>query len=159
MGKVTSYINSAHAVPITRWYEKAPVRTSSETKFGSGTVSKLYHYPKFAVPTLALPTNVAFSSTISRGASMSPRSAHPAWSSQRSDTKTFPSTVPCTFTDFVLISPRINACSPSVSVPVDWIVPSTSPSMRSSFRNWTEPLIETPREKIARRRWHEGAVG
>jgi hypothetical protein len=35
---------------------------------------------KFAVPTFALPTNVAFSSTISRGASISPRSVHPAWS-------------------------------------------------------------------------------
>jgi hypothetical protein len=104
---------------------------------------------KFAVPTFALPTNVAFSSTISRGASMSPRSVQPAWSSQRSVTKTLPSTVPRTFTDFVLISPRMSACSPSVSIPVESIVPSTSPSMRSSFRNLTKPLIETPWERRA----------
>src|ERR687891_2669061 len=56
---------------------------------------------------------------------------------------------PRTFTDFVLISPRMRACSPSVSVPVESIVPSTSPSMRSSFRNLTKPLIETPRERRA----------
>jgi hypothetical protein len=36
-----------------------------------------------------------------------------------------------------------------VSVPVESIVPSTSPSMSSSFRNLTEPLIETPRERRA----------
>jgi hypothetical protein len=36
-----------------------------------------------------------------------------------------------------------------VSVPVESIVPSTSPSMNSSFRNLTDPLIETPRERRA----------
>jgi hypothetical protein len=101
------------------------------------------------VPTLALPTNVAFSSTISRGASMSPCNVQSAWSSQRSVTKILPSTVPRTFTDFVLISPRMRACSPIVSVPVESIVPSTSPSMSSEFTNLTEPLIETPRERRA----------
>ena len=103
----------------------------------------------FPVPTFALPRNVAFSLTTSRGASMSPRSVQLAWSSQRSVTKILPSTVPRTFTDFVLISPRMRACSPIVSVPVESIVPSTSPSMSSSFRNLTEPLIETPRERRA----------
>ena len=103
----------------------------------------------FPVPTFALPRNVAFSLTTSRGASMSPRSVQPAWSSQRSVTKILPFTVPCTFTDFVLISARMRACSPIVSVPVESIVPSTSPSMSSSFRNLTEPLIETPRERRA----------
>jgi hypothetical protein len=80
---------------------------------------------------------------------MSPCSVQPAWSSQRSVTKILPSTVPRTFTDFVLISPRMRACSPIVSVPVESIVPSTSPSMTNSFRNLTEPLIETPRERRA----------
>ena len=75
---------------------------------------------------------------------MSPRSVQPAWSSQRSVTKILPSTIPRTFTDFVLISPHMRACSPIVSVPVELIVPSTSPSMSSSFRNLTKPLIETP---------------
>src|SRR5437763_5870422 len=60
-----------------------------------------------------------------------------------------PSTVPRTFTDLVLISPRKRACSPIVSVPVEKIVPSTSPSRSSSLRNLTEPLIETPRERRA----------
>jgi hypothetical protein len=60
-----------------------------------------------------------------------------------------PPTVPRIFTDFVLISPHMRACSPIVSVPVESIVPSTSPSMSSSFRNLTEPLIETPRERRA----------
>jgi len=36
-----------------------------------------------------------------------------------------------------------------VSVPVESIVPSTSPSMISEFTNLTEPLIETPRERRA----------
>jgi hypothetical protein len=103
----------------------------------------------FPVPTFALPRNVAFSLTTSRGASMSPRSVQLAWSSQRSVTRILPSTVPRTFTDFVLISPHMRACSPIVSVPVESIVPSTSPSMSSSFRNLTEPLIETPRERRA----------
>jgi hypothetical protein len=103
----------------------------------------------FPVPTFALPRNVAFSLTTSRGASMSPRTVQFAWSSQRSVTKIFPSTVPRTFTDFVLISPRTRACSPIVSVPVETIVPSTSPSRSSSLRNLTEPLIETPRERRA----------
>jgi hypothetical protein len=76
----------------------------------------------FRVPTFALPRKVAFSLTTSRGASMSPRSVQLAWSSQRSVTKILPSTVPPTFTDFVLISPRIRACSPIVSVPVESIV-------------------------------------
>jgi hypothetical protein len=80
---------------------------------------------------------------------MSPRSVQPAWSSQRSVTKILPSTVPRTFTDFVLISPHMRACSPIVSVPVESIVPSTSPSMSSEFTNLTEPLIETPRERRA----------
>jgi hypothetical protein len=56
-------------------------------------------------------------------------------------TKILPSTVPRTFTDFVLISPRMCACSPMVSVPVESMVPSTSPSMISSFRNLTAPLM------------------
>jgi hypothetical protein len=103
----------------------------------------------FPVPTFALPRNVAFSLTTSRGASMSPRTVQFAWSSQRSVTKILPSTVPRTFTDFVLISPRTRACSPIVSVPLETIVPSTSPSRSSSFRNLTEPLIETPRERRA----------
>jgi hypothetical protein len=80
---------------------------------------------------------------------MSPRSVQFAWSSQRSVTKILPSTVPRTFTDFVLISPHMRACSPIVSVPVESIVPSTSPSMRSSFKNLTKPLIETPWERRA----------
>jgi hypothetical protein len=80
---------------------------------------------------------------------MSASSVQPAWSSQRSVTKILPSTVPRTFTDFALISPRMRACSPSVSVPVESIVPSTSPSMSSEFANLTEPLIETPRERRA----------
>jgi hypothetical protein len=103
----------------------------------------------FPVPTFALPRNVAFSLTTSRGASMSPCTVQFAWSSQRSVTKILPSTVPRTFTDFVLISPRTRACSPIVSVPVETIVPSISPSRSSSFRNLTEPLIETPRERRA----------
>jgi hypothetical protein len=41
----------------------------------------------------------------------------------------------------------MRACSPIVSVPVESIVPSTSPSMISEFTNLTEPLIETPRER------------
>jgi hypothetical protein len=101
------------------------------------------------VPTFALPRNVAFSLTTSRGASMSPRSVQPAWSSQHSVTKISPSAVPRTFTDFALISPRMRACSPIVSVPMESIVPSSSPSMNSSFRNLTDPLIETPRERRA----------
>jgi hypothetical protein len=80
---------------------------------------------------------------------MSPRSVQPAWSSQRSVTNILPSTVPRTFTDLALISPRMRACSPIVSVPVESIVPSTSPSMSSEFTNLTEPLIETPRERRA----------
>jgi hypothetical protein len=60
----------------------------------------------FPVPTFALPRNIAFSLTTSRGASMSPCSVQLAWSSQRSVTKILPSTVPPIFTDFVLISPR-----------------------------------------------------
>jgi hypothetical protein len=43
----------------------------------------------------------------------------------------------------------MRACSPIVSVPVESIVPSTSPSMSSEFTNLTEPLIETPRERRA----------
>jgi len=80
---------------------------------------------------------------------MSPRSVQPAWSSQRSVTNILPSTVPRTFTDLALISPRMRACSPIVSVPVESIVPSTSPSMSSEFTNLIEPLIETPRERRA----------
>jgi hypothetical protein len=115
----------------------------------SGSAGERQAGRNFPVPTFALPQNVAFSSTISRGASISPRSVQPAWSSQRSVTKILPSTVPRTFTDFVLTSPRMHACSPSVSVPVESILPSTSPSMSSEFTNLIEPLIETPRERIA----------
>src|SRR5205807_10601024 len=104
---------------------------------------------KPAVPILALPTSVAFSSKIGRGALIPPRSVQPACSTQRSVTKILPSTVPRTFTAFVLISPRTSACSPSVSVPAESIVPSISPSMRSSFRNLTKPLLETPWERRA----------
>src|SRR5215813_8380739 len=43
----------------------------------------------------------------------------------------------------------MHACSPIMSVPVDSIVPSTLPSTSSLFRNLTEPLIETPRERRA----------
>src|SRR6266511_2908340 len=114
---------------------------------GTSHLPSLVYGSDFPVPTFALPRNVAFSLTTSRGASMSPRSVQPAWSSQRSVTKILPSTVPRTFTDFVLMSPRMRACSPIVSVPVESIVPFTSPSMSSSFRNLTEPLIETPRER------------
>ena len=103
----------------------------------------------FPVPTFALPRNVALSLTTSRGASMSPRRVQPAWSSQHSVTKILPSTVPRTFNDFVLMSPRMRACSPILSVPVESIVPSTSPSMTSSAKNLIEPLIETPRERKA----------
>jgi hypothetical protein len=101
----------------------------------------------FPVPTFALPRNVAFSLTTSGGASMSPRSVQPAWSSQHSVTKILPSAIPHSFTDFVLISARMRACSPIMSVPVESIVPSNSPSMYSSFRNLTEPLIKTPWER------------
>jgi hypothetical protein len=80
---------------------------------------------------------------------MLPRSVQPAWSSQSSVTKILPSTVPRTLTDLVLISPRMSACSPSVSVPLESIVPSTSPSMSSGFTNLTDPLIETPWERRA----------
>jgi hypothetical protein len=80
---------------------------------------------------------------------MSPCNVQPASSSQRSVTKILPSTVPRTLIDFVLISPHMRACSPIVSVPVESSVPSSSPSMSSSFRNLTEPLIETPRERRA----------
>ena len=56
-----------------------------------------FHVTDFPLPTFALPRNVTFSSTISRGASMSPCSVQPVWSSQRSVTKILPSTVPRTF--------------------------------------------------------------
>src|SRR5437016_9068832 len=42
----------------------------------------------------------------------------------------------------------MDACSPIVSVPVELISPFTSPSIRSSSRNLTEPTIETPRDRI-----------
>src|SRR5438046_9282760 len=58
-----------------------------------------------------------------------------------------PSTVPRTFTDFARTSPRILACSPTVNSPVELIVPSTSPSIRSELRNLTVPLIDTPPER------------
>jgi hypothetical protein len=57
-----------------------------------------------------------------------------------------PLTVPRTLTDFDLISPLIDACSPIVRAPVESIAPSTSPSISSSLANLTVPLIETPRE-------------
>src|SRR5947207_10896889 len=79
---------------------------------------------------------------------MSPRKVQPARSSQRSVAKIFPSTVPCTVTVFDLTSPLMDACSPIVSVPVDLISPFTSPSIRSWSWNLTEPVIETPRDRI-----------
>src|SRR4029077_4904986 len=57
-----------------------------------------------------------------------------------------PSTVPRTFTDFALMSPRMDACSSMVSVPLELIGPLTSQSITSSLRKLTEPLIETPLE-------------
>src|SRR5205823_293255 len=101
----------------------------------------------FGIATLALPTNAAFSSTTSRGASISPRRVQPAASSQRSVAKILPSMVPRTVTDFALISPLTCACSPIESFPGESIVPSTSPSTTNSLRNLTEPLIETPLER------------
>src|SRR5262249_3191370 len=91
--------------------------------------------------------NAAFSSTTSRGASMSPCKVQPALSSQRSVAKMSPSTLPRTLTDFALISPLICACSPIESFPGESIVPSTSPSIRHSLRNLTDPLVETPRQR------------
>jgi hypothetical protein len=108
---------------------------------------KLIRIGYFAAVTFALPRNVAFSSTTSRGASMSPRNVQPDCSSQRSVTKILPSTVPRTLTDFALISPLICACSPMESFPGESIVPSTSPSISNSLRNLTDPLIETPLER------------
>src|SRR5256885_12118578 len=61
-----------------------------------------------------------------------------------------PSTVPRTLIDFERMSPTIVACSPIVSIPLDSIVPSTSPSITSSSLNFTVPLIETPRESSPR---------
>src|SRR5947207_13511932 len=58
-----------------------------------------------------------------------------------------PSTVPRTLTDLDLISPRMEACSPMVRLPVESIVPSTSPSIKSSLVNFTVPLILTPLER------------
>src|SRR3989442_15108032 len=55
--------------------------------------------------------------------------------------------VPRTATDFALISPRTDPCWSVVSVPVESIVRSTSPSITISLRNLTEPVIETPRER------------
>jgi hypothetical protein len=101
----------------------------------------------FGVPTFALPRNVAFSSTTSRGASTSPRKVQPASSSQRSVAKILPSIFPRNFTDFALTSPRTNPFSAMVSVPVESIEPSTSQSMTSSLRNLTVPWIETPLER------------
>jgi hypothetical protein len=114
----------------------------------------------FPVPTFALPRNVTFSLTTSRGASMSPRSVQFAWRSQRSVTKILPSTVPRTFTDFVLISPRMRACSPI--------------SKRSGGNDYAlhlavdEQLVQefdrafdrnSSGEKSAGLSWHERAVG
>src|SRR5213082_3249848 len=101
----------------------------------------------YAALTFALPRNVAFSSTTSRGTSMSPRKVQPDCSSQRSVAKILPSTVPRTLTDFALISPLICACSPIESFPGELIVPSTSPSISNSLGNLTDPLIETPLER------------
>src|SRR5713226_9013948 len=100
------------------------------------------------VAILALPMKVAASSTTNRGASISPRMVQPARSSQRSRAVTLPSTVPSTMTDFVLISPRIRAFFPVVSRPLESILPSISPSIRSSFRNLTVPLMETLLDRI-----------
>src|ERR1043166_3874162 len=58
-----------------------------------------------------------------------------------------PSTEPRTLIDLALTSPRTDACSPIVSVPVESILPSTSPSNKSSSENLMVPLIETPRER------------
>jgi hypothetical protein len=112
------------------------------------------------MPILALPQNVAFSSTVSRGASMSPRTVEPAWSSQRSVTKILPSTFPRTFTDFVLISPRMRACSPIMSVPWESIVPSTSPIDAQPVEEFDRAFDRNSfGEKSAGLRWHERAVG
>jgi hypothetical protein len=51
--------------------------------------------------------------------------------------------IPWTVTDLTFISPRMSAFSPIVSTPLDLILPSTFPSMRSSFSNLIEPLIST----------------
>src|ERR1700730_10769614 len=75
---------------------------------------------------------------------MSPRSVAPDSSAHRSDAKTFPSTVPRMVTLPALISPRIRPCSPTVRMPLDVMLPSTSPSITSSVRNVTLPLIDTP---------------
>src|SRR2546430_14000728 len=77
---------------------------------------------------------------------MSPRNVQPDCSSQRSAAKILPSTVPRPLTDFALISPLICACSPIESFPGESIVPSTSPSISNSLRDFTDPLIETPLE-------------
>jgi len=99
------------------------------------------------VAILALPKKVASSSTTSRGDSISPRTVHPARSSQRSRAVMLPSMFPSTMTDFVLISPRILAFFPIVSRPAESILPSTSPSITSSFRNLTVPTMETLLER------------
>jgi hypothetical protein len=89
------------------------------------------------VTTLATGTPNILAQLLGKGVSL-------AWPSEKYSWRL--STVPRTFTDFALISPRMRACSPIVSVP---IVPSTSQSMTSSFRNLTKPLIKTPRERKA----------
>lgn len=77
---------------------------------------------------------------------MSPRKVQPECSSQRSTAVTLPSTVPYTVTDPVRISPVMCPFFPTVSRPLESIVPSTSPSITSSLVNLTEPLMETPLE-------------
>lgn len=104
-------------------------------------------YCVFLVAIRALPRKLAFSSRAKRGASMSPRSMAPASSAQRSEATMLPSILPRTTTDLALISPRMRACSPTVNVPVELILPSTSPSMTSSPRKVTLPLIETSLER------------
>src|SRR5215218_980094 len=74
---------------------------------------------------------VASSSTTSRGAVMSP------------------SMVPRTVTAPTRISPRIRAFFSTVSLPTDSIVPSTSQSTTNSEPKVSEPVIETPWERMA----------
>src|ERR1043165_2031909 len=79
---------------------------------------------------------------------MSPLTVQPARSSHRSPAVMLPFTLPSTTTERVLMSPLIRADLPIVSRPWESIRPSTSPSMSSSFSNFTVPLIETPLDKV-----------
>jgi hypothetical protein len=139
------------------WVERIRISffyLSSETRGGHAARDQSMRGAKRWSPVAisAHPIKVASSSTTSRGASMLPRNVQPDRNSQRSPAVTLPSTVPCTVTDLVFISPRMQAFFPTVSRPTDSIVPSTCPSMTSSVLNFTEPLIDTPLDKIARGR-------